>query len=242
MTITALEEISLNTWPAIYQDVLDGWIVRASNGYTGRANSVHPLYPGVMPVAEKIAWCEAYYRRHGLPAKYKLTEAAQPAELDAELAARGYRREPTVSVQTAEITALHLPEAGWTKEVSLDDWLVAYSFCTGAAHDLSSTRSILARIMHPCEYVVVSGPDGPLACGLSVVERGYVGYFHIVTAQAARRRGYAGRVMAALTAWGTAHGATHTFLQVIAHNAPARALYEKLGFTEAYQYWYRVQE
>jgi hypothetical protein len=27
----------------------------------------------------------------------------------------------------------------------------------------------------------------------------------------------------------------------VQHNQPARALYQKLGFLEAYRYWYRVK-
>ena len=37
-----LEEVAMNAWPALQQMLFDGWIVRFAQGYTKRANSVHP--------------------------------------------------------------------------------------------------------------------------------------------------------------------------------------------------------
>jgi ribosomal protein S18 acetylase RimI-like enzyme len=54
-----------------------------------------------------------------------------------------------------------------------------------------------------------------------------------------RRQGLATAVMAALGAWARAGGGSSCVLQVAASNAPAIALYERLGFTEHHRYHYR---
>jgi ribosomal protein S18 acetylase RimI-like enzyme len=61
----------------------------------------------------------------------------------------------------------------------------------------------------------------------------------LTVAEPARRRGLATAVTAALAAWGAGRGATSCLLQVAADNAPALALYARLGFTEHHRYWYR---
>jgi len=72
-----------------------------------------------------------------------------------------------------------------------------------------------------------------------VLEAPWVGLYDIVTRPDARRRGHAGRVVNSLMAWGRDNGAASAYLQVMIDNAPALALYAKLGFREAYQYAYR---
>jgi ribosomal protein S18 acetylase RimI-like enzyme len=80
-----------------------------------------------------------------------------------------------------------------------------------------------------------------VACGLGVLHDDLLGIFDVITVASQRRRGYGAALMAGLIGWGIARGAAHAYLQVVRSNAPAMALYERLGFTKAYEYWYRVR-
>lgn len=53
-----------------------------------------------------------------------------------------------------------------------------------------------------------------------------------------RRSGLGLAVVGALLDWGAAQGATTAYLQVLADNAPALALYDRLGFREHHRYRY----
>jgi len=44
--IRDLESRSMTAWPSFQTIIDDGWVQRFAGGYSGRANSVYPLYPG----------------------------------------------------------------------------------------------------------------------------------------------------------------------------------------------------
>jgi N-acetylglutamate synthase len=265
LNITRLEEFSLNAWPALTTLHVDGWVLRLANGYSRRANSVQALYPGSRPLEEKIRAVEAVYRGRGQPVVFKLTPAAQPAELDESLAALGYTLAAPTSVQAVELDdgrpttddrplgrgvrvgAGGLGEAPGTAVIEgalTDAWARAYGALSGvAARHLTTMRQMLGSLVPVHGFALQCDARGePLACGLAVVEAGHVGLFDIVTHPAHRREGHARRLMGDLLRWGMDHGAHTAYLQVMLDNAPALRLYEALGFEEVYRYWYRVSE
>ena len=71
---------------------------------------------------------------------------------------------------------------------------------------------------------------------------GWLGLFDIVTHPQKRGQGYAQRLIRQLAAWGASQHASGAYLQVMLNNPPALSLYQRLGFKEAYRYWYRVKE
>ena len=101
--ITAMEELSLNAWPA-HQTLYDGWVLRFADGYTKRANSINPLYPSTNDLGGKIAFCESIYQERKLDVVYQLTPTScHPENLDDTLAAKGYRKNSPTSVQVLEL-------------------------------------------------------------------------------------------------------------------------------------------
>jgi N-acetylglutamate synthase len=238
-----LEELSMNAWPALGQMVHDGWLLRFAGGYTGRSNSVQPLYDGALDPHEKIGFCEQAYARMGIPCLFKMTAAARPADLDALLEARGYRAFNHASVQVLEFSdhdgpvdsaltrASDRPEDAWLQSVA--------AFRSIDARHVPTLRAILRAIALPARYVTVTEGHDIVACGLAVLERPWVGLFDIVTREDLRRRGRGTRLVHALLDWARREGATGAYLPVAKENAPALRLYERLGFREAYTYWYR---
>ena len=81
-----------------------------------------------------------------------------------------------------------------------------------------------------------------IACGLCVIERGFAGLYDIVVAPEYRGRGCGFEICAALLGIAVQCGAKESYLQVVASNISAIALYKKLGFSYSYQYWYRVKK
>ena len=250
--LRALEEACLNAWPGLRERVLDGWLLRFGDGFTRRANSVQPIHAGREDAEEKRARCEAAYAALGQRCIFKITPLVQPPELDALLARAGYRREAETSVQVLEPLSGAAADPACALLDALDEaWLAAFTRmdATPAQHR-AALRAILAHIAvpHVAALRTMGGSGGSggtagtaAACGRAVHEESRVGLFDIATDATLRRQGHATRLIAHLLEWGRARGATRAYLQVEVDNAPARALYERLGFREVYRYWYRVK-
>ena len=257
LNIRFLEEVSLSAWPALQTVFVDGWVLRFANGYTRRANSVNPLFHSTRSFEENLAECEALYRQRGQKTVFKITPAAQPAGLDDLLARHGYALEAITSTQTmalpapgeAAADAVRAEAAGtasaaWSGAESLpDEWLKSlYAMTAVPERHQGTLRQMLGGLVAPACFASL-GMDGQIvACGLGVLHAGWLGLFDIVTHPRQRGQGYAQRLVRQLIAWGQARGAQGAYLQVMLNNPPALALYERLGFREAYRYWYRVSE
>ena len=243
MLARRIEEASLNAWPALRQVLYDGWVVRLANGYTKRANSVTPLYHSALGIDEKIARCERLYREWGLPPIFRLTSPACPPGLDEALAARGYRVvDPTLVLHLDLSGGVPPPPSAPLRHASLEEWLRTYTRLSGArAENEAKHAQILSALAFPALYACIDGAGGePAACGLAVWEGDLVGLFDLVTDPTQRRRGYGTALLSGMLHWAKDAGARQAYLQVVRDNGPARAMYDRLGFREAYHYWYRV--
>jgi len=242
--ITKLEELSLNAW-ASHQTVLyDGWVLRFANGYTKRANSINPLYASSLDLAEKMLFCENTYRKKNLPVVFKITPAVHPTNLDESLAVNGYLKDSPTSVQLLALgTAnLQMTQALEVREDLTPEWLDGFCRMNAvSAANKETLRQILLNIVPRHCFVSLRSAGEVLACGLGVVQSGYIGLFDIVTDGAFRRRGFARQVVRSILAWGQQNQARTAYLQVMLNNTPALHLYSSFGFRESYQYWYRIK-
>jgi GNAT superfamily N-acetyltransferase len=189
---------------------------------------------------DKIAHCEAFYRDRAMPPRFKLTAASLPAELDALLSERGYEIEAPVSVQTRPLGDVAAPDEVKVTDDPTPDWVAANIRIGGhGTWNPALFPELLDRIVLPTAYAAVWDDDEIIATGMAVAEADLAGLFEVVTDPSQRGRGLATEVVAALLAWGRARGAATGYLQVMLDNDPALRLYGRLGFTEAYRYWYR---
>ena len=83
------------------------------------------------------------------------------------------------------------------------------------------------------------GDGAVLACGQFAREADLVGLYDVFTAESARNQGLSTLLCERLLSISAAQGARIAYLQVDAQNEPARAVYRRLGFADAYPYHYR---
>ena len=238
-----IEEVSLNAWPALQHILFDGWILRFSGGYTKRANSVNPLFDSSMDVDEKVDVCERMYAERGLPCVFRLTPFSSPPGLDRVLERRGYAKIDPTLVLYLDLEDHPVPPepAAELHEERLDDWLALFCRLTESPEEKHQTHKEILHAIPGRRFLASLADSGQVvACGVGVLENEYFGMFDIFTHPQHRNRGHGAGLVAGLLGWAREHGATRAYLQVMRDNTPARRLYEKLGFGEAYVYWYRA--
>lgn len=233
--IRSLERAAADGWPGVEQEWIDGWLLRAGHGFTGRANSATPLEPNASAAAaESIA---AWFDARGLP-----PVILKPDRLG-DIPAGWATRNETL-VMAADISRLTLPEESLA-EVSTapgDEWLSLYRYRgrplpDGALAVISAVRDGVAG------FACIGDASTTLAIGRAAVTgapdgRRWVGLTAVEVAEHHRRNGLGTRVCGELVAWGRQQGATHAYLQVAASNTGAETMYRALGFVEHHRYRY----
>ncbi len=234
-----LEEIAAAGWPATEAEWLGRWLLRAAEGWTGRANSVLPLGEPELPVRQAIERVRNWYAQRGLPARFQIFSPGAD-ELDAALDATGFTAYSPTLVQTASLAELSAQPG---VEVALDEepsaeWLAAYHYRGG-----DSLPSVALPILTGAKLPVfasVRDGDQTVAVARAVVDADWLGVTAVEVAPTHRRRGLGSEVMRALATWGARNGARQCYLQVAEENEPAQAMYGRLGFRTHHRYHYRI--
>lgn len=232
--IIRLEEIALNAFPAITTEFYDGWILRYSNGYTFRGNSVNPIYNSQIELEEKVTYCENKFFEKKLPCVFKMTEAVEP-DLDKVLADKGYEIQKSADIMECFDEDMLNKKAGDNVIVDYnmtDKWLDNFLVLNGTTNDVTkeTAKNMLKNIANKvfCASIIEDGKMA--ACGLGVLEDGKVGLYDIRVLDQYRRRGLATNLCQRIIEEGVKQGAKSAYLQVASNNTGAIKLYEGLGF------------
>lgn len=231
--IADLETAADRCWYAPDREALGGWVLRAAEGWTNRANSVLPLGDPGLPLDEAISVCRGWYARRGLPVKITVPLPVG-RRVAAALTAAGWTAQPLVLVQTAPIAGLAEadPAVVLTTGPTPD-------FLRLVAARKQSLPAAALRVLTgaTARFAEVRAEDGTLlalARGAVTGDWLHLGLVEVV--ESARRRGLARAVSRALGAWAAGAGAARAVLQVEQHNAAAVALYQGLGFRTHHTY------
>lgn len=244
-----LDHLADRGWPAVERERLGDWTLRFAGGVTNRANSVLPT-GRVDALGSAIEQAEAAYTRRGLPTVFQVSPATDPA-LPAELAARGYHEHSATAILVADrarvasapaspVAIAGAPSTGW-----MDLWWSV----DGRGDD--TRRAVAERILTgvPALYASCSAvatataiperPERPDSVARLALVGAWGGVFAVATRPSARRRGLAGALIGAVAYAAEGHGVENLWLQVMADNIAALALYRGLGFVPAssYSYW-----
>lgn len=238
--ILELERIARRGWRAAEVVDLDGWLLHADQGWTGRANSVLPLVTPHRPLPDLLAAAGRFYAERGLPLWVQLPLPARGL-LDAELAGRCWSVLRPAVVLSAPISGSS--EAwGGDERVLLEplpspDWLAGYHYRGGPLPE----HAVRLLTRHDrVRFASLSRDGSVVGVARGTVDEDWLGVTAVEVAAGHRRSGVASALMRALTDWGRGQGATRCYLQVDAENSGALAFYQQLGFSFHHRYHYRA--
>ena len=240
--IRTIEELSMNAWPALKSYIYDGWVLRMSNGYTKRGNAIYPIHQSKMCIDEKVEFCESLYMKHGLPVIFKITEDVKLKLLDNYLEKKNYK-----SIDRTAILMMNIDKS-YEKDSSLhihngysEKWVNEYilSRDVGEGSVVRTMKMMLSNIFDDVFYITYRVNNYGVGFGYGVICKEYLGIHNIYVDKNFRRHYIGERLLKGILDEGYRRGATKAYLQVVKGNNPAGLLYNKLGFREQYNYWYR---
>ncbi len=240
MTPSDLERLAARTWRGLEEERFGDWLLRASDGFTGRANSVLTVGEPPGPLADAVRTVARWYTDRGLR---PMAQVPLPGaeDVDAAFAAAGWGTVEDVLVLTADLDGRALPDVRVDLAPEPDDaWLTGYRY-RGTPLPPVARRVLLGADDVVFAAVRLDPAPAPLAAvARGAVVDGWLCVTAVTVDDRYRRRGLGTAVMAALGGWGRSRGARSCLLQVVESNAPALALYARLGFTEHHRYHYRL--
>lgn len=235
--VLACEERLVNCWPALDTLLMDGWVIRYANGYSGRANSASAVSAKATLSGALLDEVCGFFRARGLPPAIRVTPLAEKG-LDARLEQQGWQAVTrSVGMIGAARTLSRLPDEFEIAPTASLGWIEGVTALQEARkRNPDHLAAIVGRIRRPTAFAMIRREGKPVAFGLCVLDRGMAEIGSIAVDPAYRGAGLGRGLVSGLIDWASRTGAERIFLQVEASNAIARGLYASLGLVDLYDY------
>lgn len=243
--VEALERIMAEHWKAPETALLggaDGWLLRAAEGFTNRANSALALGDPGLSLQDALEAVQAWYAERRLPPQLAVPGFESPRWNDLRRAGWVAKHGAGAFVYTAATTSLLEPSAApitvlWTPEPDRA-WLASYHY---RGQELAPIGVRLLLSAAEQAFGSVAGDDGSTVAILRVSgAAGWAGITAVEVDPAYRRRGIATRLVTAAAGWASERNLDDCFLQVGEDNLSAQRAYLRAGFALHHRYDYVV--
>jgi GNAT superfamily N-acetyltransferase len=236
-----LQRICARGWQAPLTRRIGDWLLRAAGGFTGRANSALVAGDPGRPFDDALRKVAAFYADNALPVLAQVVVDSAEHDLLVDhgwTSARPSQPDTIVQVGSVAMARRRRPREQWAEGVEIgpsptDTWIAHYGRSRQAGLDI--VRGVLAS-GEQTAFARVGDPI--IGIGRAVVIEDWVGLSAVEVEPDQRGRGVGTAVVAALLEWGASLGARSAYLQALANNDAALALYEPFGFRTHLRYKY----
>ena len=250
LSVEDLQRVMVGAWPAMETGRLGDWVLRASRGFTQRANSVMTAGSPGIPVPAALDTVERWYAGRRLTPNLTVAGPVgfDPADdaVGAEALRRGYGARIATLTLTAPTRLIADPPPGGAPrgvgdpqsvEVGAeltDAWFAAYRAYRPV--DEAAARAILTGSPAQAFATVRDDDESVIGIGRLGLAAAWGGIAAMWVDPVARRRGVASAMLAALARAAERAGAASLHLQTDTDNTTALALYEGHGFERHHAY------
>ncbi|MHA1127008.1 MAG: GNAT family N-acetyltransferase [Candidatus Heimdallarchaeota archaeon] len=244
------QSIATNNWPAKDLILMNGWILRVSEGITRRANSVLPLRYKGTNLDEDIDNVEKIYTDSKLSTVFQISDYYAPRNLHEKLLERNYRTEAESLSMVVPFHKLkeieENPDVTYEchEEQSDEFFDVMKKISNITSERFEGLKLIIDRILPSSRAFFLIRLRNNLVIGyaLGVAEMRKVGLYNLYVHKDYRRMGLAQNLLLKMKEWGISKGADGFHLCVQGDNAGAIDFYKKVGFKEIFKYRYLVKD
>lgn len=237
-----LESLAHRTWPCAEEAPLGGWILRAAQGFSRRANSVLASGPWPTDPDTTLETIRTWYGTRGIEPCLKVTPLA-PEGLDERLETDGWAKLANTRVMRRDLSRFRGAPAdarlGCASELD-PVWLRLHARWDGeSSRDTERNEALLSRMARP---LFLTWTEGGEVRAVMVGSRweGSVHLYSLVVEPHSRGKGVGRRFLVSCLEACAEQGLEEVVLQVMESNGVARGLYTSLGFSDEYGYHYRV--
>jgi ribosomal protein S18 acetylase RimI-like enzyme len=247
-SVAEVQQVAAFGWRASETARLGDWLLRASGGFTQRANSVLAVGDPGVELAAALDRAGDWYAERGLPLVVMQTDAASPVGLTDLLTGRGLEARSETHLMTGEVAHVLRAMPGAVaavvatglelriEEAPDDAWYACYAESARPVTDAG--RLVIER--HPA-VVFASLRDGERAVAVAraAVDARWTGLFAVAVATDRRREGLGAAITLAALKEAARRGGRHVYLQVEVGNLAAVELYSRLNLRihHDYRYW-----
>jgi ribosomal protein S18 acetylase RimI-like enzyme len=219
---------------------IDGWLVGLDPGSIRRAASAVPLRHDLPVDPALFDRIEAAYAERGLKPAFRVADGPGLEAVRAELSRRGYGFEQPTLVKTAGARAVTAVTDHPPAEIAERPDDARASVFLGEGFDPVDGAYRVKALSRASggRFGMVRDGGKTIAVGCGSFGHGWVSFHGMRTDLNRRGEGLAGRVLAGLAHEALARGVDRAFLQVEEKNTPARSLYRRAGFMQAWRYFY----
>lgn len=240
--VRRLEAVGFRAWPAASVHYDGSWQVRLTGGYPSkRLNSVVPLDPSdTRDLPIRLERARKKFEAYGRPLLVRETPL-MPLELRDLLSNDGWSVFEEVLVMTSSLDKIELPDTmDHLPGHDVGRFVEAYLKVTGSNSALQAPLAEIITSIKPTVglFLKEEVEEAPQATVLCVQDNDLAGIMSLAVSPELRGKGYGAEMLAAAMRWARMRSARTAWLQVVSTNAPAIAIYERFGFTEAYRHRY----